>query len=45
MLKTADCFLEVGPGKVLTGLMKRIDKSLNAKSVSNFTDMLNLVPH
>lgn len=30
-----DTFYEVGPGKVLTGLMKRIDKSKRAVNISN----------
>ena len=29
----ADVFLEMGPGKVLTGLMRRIDRELGALAV------------
>jgi [acyl-carrier-protein] S-malonyltransferase len=28
-----DCLLECGPGKVLTGLTRRIDKNLRAEAV------------
>ncbi|WP_018981474.1 ACP S-malonyltransferase [Salinimonas chungwhensis] len=31
--------LEIGPGKVLTGLIKRIDKSLNASAVNTPSDV------
>lgn len=37
---TAETFIEFGPGKVLSGLIKRIDKSLNANPVFDL-DTLN----
>jgi [acyl-carrier-protein] S-malonyltransferase len=32
-------FIEIGPGSVLTGLMKRIDKSVRAQSVGTTADV------
>lgn len=34
-----DCIIECGPGKVLSGLVKRIDKSLNVMCVNDVTSM------
>jgi [acyl-carrier-protein] S-malonyltransferase len=34
-----DTFIEIGPGKVLSGLLKRIDRSLN---ILNISDMASL---
>ena len=31
-----DAFIEVGPGKVLQGLMKRIDKKVNITGAENY---------
>ncbi|MCB0016097.1 MAG: ACP S-malonyltransferase, partial [Anaerolineales bacterium] len=31
-------FVECGPGKVLSGLMRRIDKSLNAQPLGSLSD-------
>ena len=36
MLPTVDKFLEVGPGKVLTGLVKRIEPSADVVPVNNY---------
>jgi len=38
----ARIFLEIGPGKVLSGLLKRIDRSASAISVSDFQGVENL---
>jgi [acyl-carrier-protein] S-malonyltransferase len=35
----ADLFIECGPGKVLSGLSKRIDKSVNAMSMDDLSSM------
>tara|TARA_B100001173_G_scaffold297807_1_gene294763 strand:+ start:10 stop:942 length:933 start_codon:yes stop_codon:yes gene_type:complete len=35
-------FIEIGPGKVLSGLVKRIDKTINVNSINKFDD-LNLI--
>ena len=35
-------FIEIGPGKVLTGLIKRIDKSLEIITINNDEDINNL---
>lgn len=37
-----DTFIEIGPGKVLSGLMKRIDKSRNIINVSDAASLENL---
>lgn len=34
-----DTFIELGPGKVLTGLMKRIDRNLKAINISSIDDL------
>ena len=34
-----ELFLEVGPGKVLQGLNKRIDRSLNSNGVDSINKM------
>lgn len=36
-----DSFLEVGPGRVLSGLVKRIDRSLNADCVNSIDTLSN----
>ncbi|MBS1270978.1 MAG: Malonyl CoA-acyl carrier protein transacylase [Candidatus Marinimicrobia bacterium] len=36
----ADTFREVGPGTVLTGLMRRIDKEKSAESISSYRDII-----
>ena len=35
-------FIEIGPGKVLSGLVKRIDKTVNVYTVNKFDDLTNL---
>ena len=35
-------FIEIGPGKVLSGLVKRIDRSVDLIQVNNITDLNNL---
>ena len=35
-------FIEIGPGKVLSGLIKRIDKSVNLISVNETEDLKNI---
>lgn len=37
-----DCFLEIGPGKVLSGLLRRIDRSLRCKSVCDLEGVRSL---
>lgn len=34
-----DTFIEVGPGRVLTGLMRKIDRKVRAKNVSRLEDL------
>ncbi len=35
-------FIEIGPGKVLSGLIKRIDKKLNIVNINDIEDIKNL---
>ena len=35
-------FIEIGPGKVLSGLIKRIDRNLKVIQVNNVEDLKNL---
>ena len=35
-------FIEIGPGKVLSGLIKRIDKTVKIDSINNYSDVKNL---
>ena len=35
-------YIEIGPGKVLTGMVKRTLKDVNCFSINEITDMKNL---
>ena len=35
-------FIEIGPGKVLSGLVKRIDKNVKISSINNQSDIESL---
>ncbi len=35
-------FIEIGPGKVLSGLVKRIDKKINVNSINKIEDLENI---
>jgi [acyl-carrier-protein] S-malonyltransferase len=35
-------FIEIGPGKVLSGLVKRIDRNIELFQVNNIEDLKNL---
>ena len=36
-------FIEIGPGKVLSGLIKRIDKNININSINNESDIKKII--
>ena len=36
-------FIEIGPGKVLSGLIKRIDKNIGVKSINNESDIKEII--
>ena len=38
----SDNFIEIGPGKVLSGLVKRIDKDVKITSINNQSDIESL---
>jgi len=40
--KGVDHFIEIGPGKVLSGLVKRIDKSVKINTINNESDIKDL---
>ena len=40
--KGVDQFIEMGPGKVLSGLVKRINKEINVSSINNEDDIKNI---
>ena len=40
--KGVDQFIEMGPGKVLSGLIKRINKDINVNSINNVDDIKNI---
>ena len=35
-------FIEIGPGKVLSGLIKRIDRSIKTNTINNESDIKDL---
>ena len=37
-----DNFIEIGPGKVLTGMIKRTLKNINCFSINSINDMKNI---
>ena len=37
--KKTNQFIEIGPGKVLSGLIKRINKDVNINSINNEEDI------
>jgi [acyl-carrier-protein] S-malonyltransferase len=40
--KEVDQFIEIGPGKVLSGLVKRINKEISVSSINNEEDIKNI---
>ncbi len=38
-----DSFIEIGPGKVLSGLIKRIDRNVKLNQVNNLTDIKSII--
>jgi (acyl-carrier-protein) S-malonyltransferase len=42
ILKGVKKYVEIGPGKVLSGLIKRIDRSVSIVSVNNLQDLKNI---
>jgi [acyl-carrier-protein] S-malonyltransferase len=34
-----DCFIEIGPGKTLTGFLRKIDRQVQVYNVSSFEDV------
>jgi len=40
--KNDDCIIEIGPGKVLTGMVKRTIKNANCFSINSIADIKNL---
>ena len=40
--KDVNHFIEIGPGKVLSGLIKRIDKNVKINTINSQDDIKNL---
>ena len=40
--KNVNHFIEIGPGKVLSGLVKRIDKNVKINTINSQDDIKNL---
>ena len=40
--KGTNQFIEIGPGKVLSGLVKRIDKNVNINTINTIIDIKEL---
>ena len=40
--KGVDHFIEIGPGKVLSGLVKRINKNIKINTINNEIDIKDL---
>ena len=40
--KGTNQFIEIGPGKVLSGLVKRIDKNVNINTINTISDINEL---
>ncbi len=40
--KDINQFIEIGPGKVLSGLIKRIDKNVKINTINNESDIKDL---
>ena len=38
-----DTFYEIGPGSVLSGMIKRINSDLNVKNIGNYDQVLDYV--
>jgi [acyl-carrier-protein] S-malonyltransferase len=38
-----DKFIEIGPGKVLSGLVKRIDRNIKLVQINDVEDLKNLI--
>ena len=41
--KGVDHFIEIGPGKVLSGLIKRINKDVKINTINNESDITELI--
>ena len=40
--KNSNNFIEIGPGRVLSGMIKRMSKNLNINSINSIDDLKNL---